>query len=118
MASDKIIELSSDNFEQETKANPPILVDFWAEWCGPCRMVAPVLEELAEEMGGRVRIGKLNVDNNQEISSSFQVSSIPTFLLFQDGEVKDRIMGAMPKRAFESFLERNLPAAPASAATA
>ncbi|MEM7350529.1 MAG: thioredoxin [Acidobacteriota bacterium] len=114
MANEKIIELSSDNFQQEIQGQGPILVDFWAEWCGPCRMVGPVLEELADEMDGKVRIGKLNVDENQELSMQYQVQSIPTFLLFKDGEVADRMMGAMPKAAFEKFIERNVGAAPAA----
>ncbi len=108
MASEKIIELTTDNFANEIQDNRPILVDFWAEWCGPCRMVAPVLEELADEMDGKVRIGKLNVDENQELSMQYQVQSIPTFLLFKDGEVADRMMGAMPKAAFEKFIGKNV----------
>jgi thioredoxin 1 len=107
MANDKIIELDSDNFE-EAVSGGPVLVDFWAEWCGPCRMVAPVLDELAEELDGKVRIGKLNIDQNQELAFKYNVSSIPTFLLFKDGEIVDRMMGAMPKGAFEKFIERNV----------
>ena len=116
MASDKILELNSENFEAEIESGEPLLVDFWAEWCGPCRMVAPVLEELAEEFDGRLRIGKVNVDANQELSIKYQVQSIPTFLLFHNGEVKDRMMGAMPKGAFEKFIERNVPAAASTVA--
>lgn len=108
MASDKIIELTTDNFSSEIQDSRPILVDFWAEWCGPCRMVAPVLDELADELDGKVRIGKLNVDENQELSMQYQVQSIPTFLLFKDGEVADRMMGAMPKAAFEKFIGKNV----------
>ena len=109
MASDKIVTLSTDNFENEVlQSDVPVLVDFWAEWCGPCRMVAPTLDQLADEKDGQVRIAKLNVDHNQELAMQFQVSSIPTFILFKDGEVADRMMGAMPKPAFEQFLDRNL----------
>ena len=118
MANDKIIELSTDNFNNEIQNQGPILVDFWAEWCGPCRMVAPVLDQLADELDGKVRIGKLNVDDNQELSIKYGVQSIPTFLLFKDGEVADRMMGAMPKAAFEKFIERNVGTAPAQDAAA
>lgn len=108
MANDKILSLTTENFSDEVKEGAPILVDFWAEWCGPCRMVAPVLDELATEMDGAVRIGKVNVDNNQDLAVQYQVQSIPTFLLFKDGEVVDRMMGAMPKAAFEKFIQRHV----------
>ena len=109
MASEKILNISSDNFEQEVLgADVPVLVDFWAARCGPCRMVAPVLEELAEQMEGKVRIAKVNVDENQDIAVQFQVSSIPTFILFKDGEAADRMLGAMPKGAFEQFIDRHI----------
>jgi thioredoxin 1 len=109
MASDKVVTLSEDNWEQEVlKSDTPVLVDFWAAWCGPCRMVAPVLDQIANEMDGKVRVAKLDVDSNQKIAYQFQVSSIPTFILFKDGQMADRMMGAMPKSAFESFINRNL----------
>jgi len=108
MASEKIITLDGDNFQDSVlESNTPVLVDFWAEWCGPCRMVAPTLDQLADERDD-VQIAKLNVDHNQELAMKYQVSSIPTFLLFQGGEVKDRAMGALPKAAFEDLLDRNL----------
>jgi thioredoxin 1 len=107
MASDAIVEITRDNFESEVlKSDKPVLVDFWAEWCGPCRMVAPVLDEIAAEREN-VRIAKINVDQNQELAMQFQVSSIPTFVLFKDGQVADRMLGAMPKAAFEDFINRN-----------
>ncbi len=108
MANDNIIELTEDNFQSQVEDGSPLLVDFWAEWCGPCKMVAPVLDELASKYEGKVRIGKLNVDQNQALSVQYQVQSIPTFLLFKDGEVQDRMMGAMPKGAFEKFIEKNV----------
>lgn len=109
MASDKVVTLSEDNWEQEVlKSDTPVLVDFWAQWCGPCRMVAPVLDQIANEMDGKVRVAKLDVDANQKIAYQFQVSSIPTFILFKNGQMADRMMGAMPKSAFENFINRNL----------
>ncbi len=108
MASENVITVSSDTFHSDVlESEVPVLVDFWASWCGPCLMVAPLLEELAEEMGGKVKVAKLNVDENQELAMQFQVSSIPTFILFKDGQPADRMLGAMPKSAFEQFIERN-----------
>ncbi|MEM6792534.1 MAG: thioredoxin [Acidobacteriota bacterium] len=107
MANEQIVTLDVNNFKAEIDGDTPILVDFWAQWCGPCRMVAPVLEELASEQGGKVRIGKVNIDENPDLAREFGVSSIPTFVLFSNGEAKDRMMGAMPKAAFESFLAKN-----------
>ena len=96
--SDHITTLTDVNFNEEVKGSEaPILVDFWAEWCGPCRLVAPILEELATEQSGRLRVAKLNVDDAPETSQRFQVMSIPTLILFKDGEVQKRIVGARGK---------------------
>ena len=108
MASEKIATVDNGSFEAEVlKSETPVLVDFWAPWCGPCRMVGPVLDQLAEEMDGQLRIVKLNIDENQEIAFQFQVMSIPTFILFKGGQMADRMLGAASKSAFQSFIDRN-----------
>ena len=92
------ITLIEVNFENEVlKSDKPVLVDFWASWCGPCRMLSPVISELAEEYEGRVKVGKVNVDEEPELASKFDVMSIPTLLVFEDGELVNRAVGARPK---------------------
>jgi thioredoxin 1 len=94
----KPITVTDENFEQEViKSKIPVLIDFWAEWCGPCKIIAPVVEELASEYNGKVKFGKLDVDGNQQTSIKYGVRGIPTLLIFKDGSVKDTIIGAVPK---------------------
>ena len=100
----KYIELTSDNFEA-TVGEGVVLVDFWAEWCGPCRMIAPIIEELAVEFEGRAKICKVNTDQQQELSMRFGIRSIPTILFLKDGEIVDTMIGAASKQAFAEKLE-------------
>ncbi len=94
----KTITITDDNFDQEViKSDRPVLIDFWATWCGPCKMIAPIVEELVDEYEGKAKIGKLDVDNNQQTAIKFGVRSIPTILIFKDGKLKDTIIGAVPK---------------------
>ena len=96
----KPLELTEANFEQEVlKANTPVLVDFWAVWCGPCKMIAPIVEELAKEYEGKLKIGKVDVDNHQQIAMQYGIRSIPTLLVFNRGKVVEQIIGAAPKKA-------------------
>lgn len=95
----KPLTITDDNFENEViKSDIPVLIDFWAVWCGPCKIIAPVVEQLAEEYNGKLKVGKLDVDNNQDSSIKYGVRSIPTLLLFKNGEVKDTIIGAVGKQ--------------------
>ena len=111
MASENVLTVDAENFQSQVlESEVPVLVDFWAAWCGPCRMVAPVLDQIADEMGGKIKVAKLNVDENQALAMQHQVQSIPTFILFKQGEVADRTMGALPKAAFEKFLNRHVEA--------
>ena len=96
--SEKIVTLSDATFDEHVKSSDvPVLVDFWAEWCGPCKMISPVLEEIAEEQAGKIQIGKLNIDDNLEVTRRFEVMSIPTLILFKDGQPEVRLIGAKPK---------------------
>ena len=102
------ITLNDANFNDTIAGDTPILVDFWAEWCGPCRLVAPVLEEIAVEYRGKISVGKLNVDENPRSSATFDVMSIPTMILFKDGVEKKRIIGARPKHSIVGELSEYL----------
>ena len=93
-----VLELTKDNFEKEVKkSDVPVLVDFWAEWCGPCKMVAPIVDEIAAELAGKLKVGKVNTDDSQELAGQFHIMSIPTLLIFKNGEVVEQMVGAMPK---------------------
>ncbi len=96
--SENIETLTDATFDEQVKGSDvPVLVDFWAEWCGPCKMISPVLEEIAEEQAGKIQIGKLNIDDNLDVTRRYEVMSIPTLILFKDGEVQARLIGAKPK---------------------
>ncbi len=103
----KPITITDDNFENEVlKSELPVIIDFWAEWCSPCRLIAPIIEELANEYEGKIKVGKLDVDVNQQTAIKYGVRSIPTVLMFKDGEVKDVIIGAVPKAMFVEKIEK------------
>lgn len=103
------IELTDSNFADEVeKSDSPVLVDFWAEWCGPCRMVGPVVDEIAGEYAGKAKVGKVNVDHNPEVSVKYGIRSIPALLIFKDGEVVDSIIGAVPKTHIKKQLDAQL----------
>ena len=107
----KPIEVTDATFEQEVlQADRPVLVDFWATWCGPCRAIGPVLEEIAKEQGDKIKIAKVNIDEEQEFAAALGVSSIPFMVLFKDGKPVDRVVGAFPKRSIVSLIERHLEA--------
>jgi len=104
----KAVEITDSNFEEIIKTDKPVLVDFWAEWCGPCKMIAPVVEELASDFEGKAVIAKVDVDANPEVSAKFGIRSIPTLLVFKNGEVVDKQIGAVPKNVLSEKLNAQL----------
>jgi thioredoxin 1 len=107
MASPLIVTFTQDNFEKEAlQSTTPVLVDFWAEWCGPCKMIAPVLDELAGEYQGKIKIGKVNVDEHQNLAAQYGVRAIPTLLVLKNGRVAEQLVGAKSKRDLKASLDR------------
>ncbi len=109
MSSEGIVTVTDESFEQEVlKADGPVLVDYWAEWCGPCKMIAPVLEEMAKEYAGKVKIAKLNIDENPNTPPKYGIRGIPTLMLFKNGNVEATKVGAVSKSQLSAFIDGNL----------
>jgi len=107
--SDSIVHVTDDSFEEEVLKSPdPVLVDYWADWCGPCKMIAPVLDEIADEYAGRVKIAKLNIDENPNTPPRYGIRGIPTLMLFRGGEVEATKVGAVSKSQLTAFIDSNL----------
>jgi thioredoxin 1 len=106
--SQAVREISDQDFEELVNSGQPVFVDFWAPWCGPCRIIGPLVEELAPSYDGKVVITKMNVDENQGVPQKFGVTSIPTLMIFKNGKLIDRVIGAMPKPALQQFIDRNI----------
>ena len=104
-----VMHFTDENFKKEVlESVTPVLVDFWATWCGPCRMVAPVIEEMAKEYAGKLKVGKVDVDSNSQTATQFGIMSIPTIMIFKNGKVMDQVVGALSKGQFKSMIEANL----------
>ncbi len=107
--SDNIIHITDDSFEQEVLHAPtPVLVDYWAEWCGPCKMIAPALDQIAQEYAGRLKVAKLNIDENQAIPPKYGIRGIPTLMLFKNGNVEATKVGALSKTQLAAFIDSNI----------
>ena len=109
MSSDLIKHTTDASFDSDVlKADKPVLVDYWAEWCGPCKMIAPILDEVSKDYDGRLQIAKLNVDENRDVPAKFGIRGIPTLMLFKDGKLAETKVGALPKAQLTAFLDRHL----------
>jgi len=107
--SDNVTHVSDDTFESEVlKSEHPVLVDYWAEWCGPCKMIEPILHELAEEYAGKLKIAKVNIDENQQITTQFKIRGIPTLMVFHDGQVQGMKVGAVTKGVLKQFVDQHI----------
>jgi len=105
----KPVHLTDKNFKQEVlESDVPVLVDFWADWCGPCKMIAPLIEEIAQQYAGKVKVAKLNIDEGQSYASKYGIMSIPTMIIFKDGQAVDQLVGALPKKDLVAKIEENL----------
>jgi len=109
MANSNVAQVSAATFEVDIlKSEVPVLVDFWAPWCGPCRSVAPIVDDLANVYAGKLKVAKINVDESTAVATKYQITSIPTFIVFKNGEVADRALGALPRSEFVKLIDRNL----------
>ena len=109
MANPNVTQVSDANFDGDIlKSSVPVLVDFWAPWCGPCRSVAPIVDDLANQYAGKLKVAKVNVDESTEVAMRYQITSIPTFIVFKNGQVADRALGALPRSEFVKLIDRNL----------
>jgi thioredoxin 1 len=106
--STSVQHITDSTFDETVNAGKPVFLDFWAPWCGPCRMIGPIVEDLAPSYQGKAVIGKVNVDDNPEIAQKFGVTSIPTLMMFKNGKLVDRAVGVMPKGALQQFIDKNL----------
>jgi len=109
MANPNVTQVSDTSFEGDIlKSDVPVLVDFWAPWCGPCRSVAPIIDDLANQYAGKLKVAKVNVDESTEVAMRYQITSIPTFILFKNGQVADRALGALPRSEFVKLIDRHV----------